>query len=106
MNIGFNGKRTNNSGKATAQQVDNTTGKYVLKDLSATAEIFDLLSMSTQGVKGPMVIRFRSTYNGAIYTVKDFWQLRPAFPNEVQANARQGSDQFSEFWAANSHQYY
>lgn len=91
---------------AAAKPADKTTGKYVLKDLTKTAELFELLSVSAMGMQGEMVIRLRSTYNGAIYVLSNFWQVRPAFPNEAQANARQGSEQFDQYWAANSHQYY
>lgn len=94
--------------KAATQAIaktDRTTGKYVLKDLTASAEVFELLSVSTQGMDS-IEIRLRSTYNGAIYTQDNFWKIRPAFPNEAKANARQGSDQFVQYWAANSHQYY
>ena len=104
--LNFNGNIAHSAGKAIAQQADRTTGKFVLKDLSATAEVFSLISVSANGVKGSMSVKLQSTYNGAIYVVGGFWEIRPAFPNEVQANSRQGSDQFSQFWATNSHQYY
>lgn len=102
--LGFNGNRAQKA--AYAAPVNRSVGKFVLKDLTATAEVFELLSVSVQGVNGAMQIRLRSTYDGAIYFQDNFWKIRPAFENEVKANARQGSDQFTQYWAAHSHQYY
>ncbi len=104
--LAYNGNPSRNNNQVKTSAVPPSAGKYVLKDLTETAEVFELLSVGVNGVSGPMEIRLRSTYNGAIYTVPNFWKIRPAFPNEAQANARQGSDQFVQYWAAHSHQYY
>lgn len=104
--LGFIGNRQRNNNHVSAPRTEQSMGKYVLKDLEQTAEVFELLSLSVTGVNTPMQVRLRSTYNGAIHTFDNFWKIRPAFPNEAQAGARQGSIQFDQYWAANAHQYY
>ncbi|PKF35518.1 hypothetical protein [Acinetobacter proteolyticus] len=101
----INGNKFQQMGKAVAKKVDQVTGKYVIKDQERSAEVFELLGFACKGMNGGMEVRLRSTYSGQCFTLPNFWDIRPAFPNEAQANARQGSEQFKQYWANNAFSY-
>lgn len=80
------------------QEQDKNAGKYVLNDFMATPEVFEVVSVGVQGLKGAMRIELRSLRHREPLVVDSFYGLRTARSNEIRAKARQGSEAFEYFW--------
>lgn len=88
------------------QERQQNAGKYVLNDFMASPEIFEIVGVSVEGMNGGTVIKLRSLRRGEVLSVDSFKSIRPARSNEIQANARQGSDQFDYHWQNQNQNFY
>lgn len=106
--LGFFGR---DNGQHTAmfnqpEQRERNTGKMVLNDFCATPELFEMVCVSSTGMDGTMRIKLRSLKNRSEIEVDSFRKVRPARSNELKANARQGSDEFDQYWQHHGQQHY
>lgn len=88
------------------EQRDRNAGKVVLADFCASPELFEMVSVSVDGMKGDAVIQVRSLRRRELLTVKGFRAIRTAKSNEIKASARQGSDDFDHYWQGQNQNYY
>lgn len=96
--LGFISHQTAKPQLSGAKTEGYVTGNVVLKDFMASPEIYQIVSVTAQGMKGEMVIKLRSLQRAETITVDSIYTFRAARSNEVKAGARQGSEQFECYW--------
>lgn len=84
-------------------QAPQTNGIMVFTNSQAPSCLVELVSVGMAD-DGNIRVIVRNEANERM-ELDSFKNLRKAFPSELMARARKGSDQFNTYWAQNRHRY-